>query len=52
MGDNKWRRVTASSTTSDNEWQWMATSDNERRWVTMIGKTNENGGTMNENKWE
>ena len=52
MSDNEWQRVTGSSITSDNEWQWMATSDNEWQSVTTSGTTNENGGTTNGSKWE
>ena len=45
MSDYEWQQVTASSTTSDKEWQWMATSDNEWQRVTA-------SGTTTESKWE
>ena len=31
----RWQQVTASGTTSDNEWQRVITSDNQRQWVTV-----------------
>ena len=47
--DNEWQRMATSGTTSDNEWQRVTKSDNEwyNEWQRVT--TSENSDTANEN---